>query len=295
MSPSDSPLVSIAVITRNMGVSLQSCLENILQQSFQDFELILVDDRSVDGTRGIVEKFRDARIRYFRNDQKLGYAATRNISLRYVRGEYVFFTDADCLPERHWLQSGLDVYSKENCIGVIGKTLPHGVSVRRSERRVTNLDGRFMTCNLSFSRETLQKLGGFDPVFDTGQEDVELGLRARRLGKIIVSEKMLVYHQIEKYTVGRLFKDAGRYKTQVMIFKRFPKDAYHLEHSPRIARGIFLKPEDWVIIFFPFLLLKSPSNQSLRDFLIIPFVYMATIFRRAVIWRTAIREKILLI
>jgi GT2 family glycosyltransferase len=152
-----------------------------------------------------------------------------------------------------------------------------------------------MTCNMSFTAQILQELGGFDPAFDVGQEDVEFGLRAKRQGEIVFAEDMLVYHRIEPYSVQRIFTDAGRYKTQVMIFKRYRTDEYHRDHSPPIVHGIFLKPEDWQVIFLPFLLFRSPANQSLRDFLTIPLIWLATLYRRWVIWTTAFRERILLI
>lgn len=293
-----NPLVTVAMITRNMGNSLKPCLDALRQQTFQDFEVILVDDRSEDDTRKTVESLGDPRFRYFRNDRRLGYGGTRNLSLKPARGKYVFFTDADCLPEKNWLEKGLVVYRSKNCIGVIGRTLPLGESTRRSDRLVSNVDGRFMTCNLSFTREILERLGGFNPAFDVGQEDVEFGLRAKSHGEIVYEPDMLVHHRIEPYTLRRLFTDARRYKTQVMIFKRFPPSQYpeyHKDHSPPIAKGIFLRPEDWRVIFCPVLLFRSSSNQGWRDFSLIPFVFLATIYRRWVIWRTALWERILLI
>ena len=278
-----------------MRKSLKDCLAALSAQTIKDFEVILVDDRSNDGTRALIETHGDPRIRYFRNEQPLGYGGTRNLSLKKARGKYVFFTDADCVPFKDWLERGFNAYQTTGCIGVVGKTLPLGESTKRSDRKVVNLDGRFMTCNMSFKREILEQLGGFDPAFAAGQEDVEFGLRAKQHGKIIFEESMLIYHQIQPYTLRRLFTDARRYKTQVMIFKRYRHDEYHKKHSPCIARGIFLKPEDWWIIFCPILLFRSSSNQSLRDYLIIPFVYLATLYRRLVIWKTAWQEKILFI
>ena len=292
------PLVTVAMISRNMEKSLRDCLEALLGQTFTDFEIVIVDDRSCDDTKQVVAEFRDPRIRYYRNGQKLGYGATRNLSVKEARGKYIFFTDADCVPDSRWLEQGVETYQTKNCVGIVGKTLPleetSGVP-KRSQRRVINLKGHFMTCNMSFTHEILKQLGGFDPAFDVGQEDVEIGLRAKAHGPIIFCESMLVYHRLEPYTLRRVFTDARRYKTQVMIFKRYPNDAYHAEHSPPIVRGIFLKPEDWRIIFCPFLLMKSSSNQSLRDFLMIPWIYLAALYRRYVIWKTAFKERILLI
>src|SRR3990167_6547829 len=95
-----APLITIALISRNMGHSLMDCLVSLSAQTISDFEIVLVDDRSSDLTQELVEKYADPRIRYFRNDCRLGYGGTRNLSLKEARGQYVFFTDADCIAEK---------------------------------------------------------------------------------------------------------------------------------------------------------------------------------------------------
>ena len=65
-----------------MRKSLKDCLAALSAQTIKDFEVILVDDRSNDGTRALIETHGDPRIRYFRNEQPLGYGGTRNLSLK---------------------------------------------------------------------------------------------------------------------------------------------------------------------------------------------------------------------
>lgn len=90
------PHISILVPLFNVATYLPRCLDSILSQTYQSFEIVLVNDGSTDGTAKICEAYaaKDARIRYF-EQQNQGLAATRNILLRAAQGELVSFVDAD--------------------------------------------------------------------------------------------------------------------------------------------------------------------------------------------------------
>ncbi len=89
--------VSILITVRNVEQYIDRCLKSILQQTFTDFEVILIDDLSNDKTKDIIEKFTDKRIRYFRNKELLGLSQSRNECVKQARGDFVFFTDGDCV------------------------------------------------------------------------------------------------------------------------------------------------------------------------------------------------------
>ncbi len=91
-----NPKISIIVPVFNAISYLNSCLESIRVQTFQDFEVLLVDDGSTDGTIQIIEKFRaeDYRFRAYHQEHR-GVSSARNLGLRYAAGEYLCFVDAD--------------------------------------------------------------------------------------------------------------------------------------------------------------------------------------------------------
>jgi glycosyltransferase involved in cell wall biosynthesis len=74
-----------------------------LDQTFQDFEIVIVDDASIDETTQVVEGFRDPRIRYFRHDTNRGESGGRNTGLQHATGEYIAFLDDDDI----WLSQKL--------------------------------------------------------------------------------------------------------------------------------------------------------------------------------------------
>ena len=87
--------VSVIVPLYNAERFLKTCIDSILNQSFEDFELIIVDDCSTDRSLEIAQQYRDSRIKIFRNVTNLGDAATRNIGLTFSSSEYVYFMDDD--------------------------------------------------------------------------------------------------------------------------------------------------------------------------------------------------------
>jgi glycosyltransferase involved in cell wall biosynthesis len=88
-----TPLVSACLLTYNRASVLPRTIEDILSQTFTDFELIINDDRSPDHTEEVCRSYaaRDPRIRYFRNDTNLRYAGNQNAAVARARGKYVAF------------------------------------------------------------------------------------------------------------------------------------------------------------------------------------------------------------
>jgi len=99
------PLVSVVIPTRNRAELLAAAVRSVLDQTYRNFELIIVDDASEDGTREMVARLSDPRIRYIRHDAVKGGGAARNTGIRSSRGEYISFLDDD----DEWLPSKLEL------------------------------------------------------------------------------------------------------------------------------------------------------------------------------------------
>ena len=94
------PAVSVIIPMYNAEKYIAECLDSVLNQTLQDFEVIIVNDCSPDNSRAIAESYLDKfgeRMKIFDNEKNSGAAATRNNGLRRATGEYVFFMDADDL------------------------------------------------------------------------------------------------------------------------------------------------------------------------------------------------------
>lgn len=96
------PVVSIVIPTYNRAHILPRAIQSILNQTYQDFEIIIVDDGSIDHTHDVVRLFSDKRINYAKQLSNKGEAAARNIGIALAQGKYIAFQDSDdeSLPER---------------------------------------------------------------------------------------------------------------------------------------------------------------------------------------------------
>lgn len=97
-------LVSIIMPSWNTGRFIAESIQSVINQTYQKWELLIVDDCSTDNTDAVVTSFTDERIRYFHNDHNSGAALTRNYALREAQGEWIAFLDSDDL----WLPKKLE-------------------------------------------------------------------------------------------------------------------------------------------------------------------------------------------
>ena len=89
--------VSILIPAYNRAYVIREALQSAFAQTFQDFEVLVIDDGSKDITSEIVQEYRDPRLRYIRHEENRGYSGACNTGFREARGEYVSFLDSDDL------------------------------------------------------------------------------------------------------------------------------------------------------------------------------------------------------
>lgn len=97
MSNISSDLVSVIMPSYNTGKYIAASIDSVRQQTYQNWELIIVDDCSTDDTDSIVKAIQDSRIRYLKNNNNLGAAISRNRALREAKGRWIAFLDSDDL------------------------------------------------------------------------------------------------------------------------------------------------------------------------------------------------------
>ena len=97
-------LVSIIMPSYNTAPYIEETIQSVLNQTYQNWELIIVDDCSTDNTDEVLETIKDPRIRYFKNEKNSGAAISRNKALREARGQWIAYLDSDDL----WLSKKLE-------------------------------------------------------------------------------------------------------------------------------------------------------------------------------------------
>ena len=120
---SSPPIVTVLMPVYNGGIYLKEAIESILGQTFRDFELLIIDDGSTDGSYDLVAAYSDSRIRLVRQDKNHGLVASLNLGLTLARGKFVARMDADDIsfPER--LSRQVDFMDANPSVGICGSWL----------------------------------------------------------------------------------------------------------------------------------------------------------------------------
>jgi len=92
-----SPYFSVCIPNYNYGHYLEETIESVLQQSFEDLEVVIVDNASTDNSVEVIKSFSDPRIRFFQNKYNIGFAPNLQRASQYARGDYILMVSSDDL------------------------------------------------------------------------------------------------------------------------------------------------------------------------------------------------------
>ena len=174
------PRITVHVPCFNYGRFLGEALNSLLEQSFVDWEAIVVDDASTDDTREIAAEFRDSRIRVVTHDQNAGNIATYNEAILLARGDLFCILSADDRYKPRFLERTLAVFESDPAVGLVytnyERIAPVDVSPWKPpmphaadgifEELPTLLERPYIAgCAVVTRTSTLRDLGGYDSRF----------------------------------------------------------------------------------------------------------------------------------
>ncbi len=198
--------VSIIIPTYNRAGSILQSVESVLQQDYEDFEIVVVDDASTDHTAEVLSGITDSRMRYHRMQTNSGASAARNEGVRLAANEMIAFQDSDDLWRPEKLTVTMDHYDKHPddvlLYAPFQITLPDKTTKRFPDRLpLEELSGnifQYLLCRNTISptsllttKEIFDKAGGFDESMPA-LEDWDLAIRISRLGCIGYIDQILV-------------------------------------------------------------------------------------------------------
>jgi len=193
------PFFSIIVPTYNRARFIKATLESVIDQSFKDFELIVIDDGSTDDTKGIVDSIADHRIAYYYTENRERGAA-RNHGISLAKGKYITFLDSDDLFYKDHLEVAFNFiesaqpkvfFQQYEIIDRKGRSLLPYLPKREPINRELVLKGNFMSCHGVFLHANLARVHKFNPNRQlAGSEDYELWLRIASIFPIDYSSRV---------------------------------------------------------------------------------------------------------
>jgi len=276
-----TPEVSVILPTYNRKLVMEA-IQSVLDQSFTDLELIVLDDGSTDGTDEAISTIQDKRLRYFRRDHR-GAAAARNYAIKQALGRYIAFQDSDdlWLPEK--LAKQMKVFQDEPeidwvyCSGyfVDSAGARHELSERLSSDREYSLEDflygtvRILTPAVILKRSCFEQTGDFDESLKFF-EDTDLWFRVllrykcRFLNEELVIVRGYSENQFRFNPEFYLDLSFGRWKSRANAVRQFEQEkrsltiqekqrALHNSHAQYIKQCTLLG-------------FKSEAKEQLRDY-----------------------------
>lgn len=239
--------ITVAIPCYNNEDSVGRAIEAALNQSRAPDEIIVVDDGSTDNSRVLIDKYP---VRLFAYDINRGLAFSRNIAFRHARGNIIVYVDADTVPHPNLIEVLLKKYNHRKIGGVGGQ----GV-----ESRVENIfdlwrkifwpqthghtpivdDWMLMGLCCSYRREVLEKVGGFREIYKTNAEDVDIGIRIRKLGyRLVYTPEAKVDHQ----------RSDGFRSLITQVYRHSYWQSFALKINGKPCRRLLCRAGQWLFI-----------------------------------------------
>lgn len=226
-------LTASIIIATYKRLNLALNLANKIKKIYPLIEIIIVDQENLHSP---VNKINKLHIKYFNLD-KANLAQARNFGVLKASGDVVIFFDDDVEITKDIISQHLNSYTDLTIVGVAGRVIndrdviPEHINVDTG--KTDYLGRKFISkfwstkkqlvdfpygCNMSFKKNILKKIGGFDPYFSKIFDEIDLSKRVKKFGKIIFQPKALVYHH-KAQTGGIRLKE--KLKKQQLIFKNY--------------------------------------------------------------------------
>ncbi len=213
------PLVSIIMLLWNQLDYTKKCLESLEQNTWEKYELILVDNGSTDGTKEFIHQFASTRenVRVISNSSNKGFGGGNNQGLSIAAGEYILFLNNDVILTPGWLTYLVDGLRNNPGLGLIGPVtnyisgpqcipVSYGEDFQKLSSFSTGIHHQFKNalhpvaklvgyCLLT-RKAVIDQIGGFDPLFEVGDyEDDDLCLRAGCMGwGAAIARDVFIHH-----------------------------------------------------------------------------------------------------
>ncbi len=248
------PMVSVLVCAYNAAGTLADCLDALEALDYPAFEIILVNDGSTDDTSAIARRYRRVRVV---DTPPGGLSVARNVALAHATGEIVAYTDADVRVHPQWLTYLVQPFRERDVAGAGGPNVvpPDDPWLAQCVARAPGAPTHVMLddviaehvpgCNMAFRREALLALGGFNPIFGSAADDVDVCWRFQAVGaEIGFAPAAFVWHHHRSSVRAYWRQQFGYGKSEAWLTRRHPEK--FVDGRARWSGRIY-SPLPWVL------------------------------------------------
>ncbi|MBM2827406.1 MAG: putative glycosyltransferase, partial [Dehalococcoidia bacterium] len=234
------PKVSVVIVCTNELKEIKECIPPLLEQSYSNYEVLLMDNGSTDGSPEYVEA-NFGGVKVIRNRANLGYAGANNRGFQYASGEYIAVLNPDTVVERDWLKELVKAMEENPSVGLATSKICHlkdksrintcgndvhftglafcrGLDLPRGSFSVQEYVPAISGCAFVIRKSVLERVGGFDESFFMYLEDTDLSLRARLAGfDCLYVPSSVVYHDYDFNPSQRKFYHLERNRLLLLL------------------------------------------------------------------------------
>jgi len=276
-----NPKVSIFVSSMNGKIQLKNCIESISENNFKDYEIIIVDNGSTDGS---VDYIKTLDVKMILNKKNYGLIAATNQGASIAKGKYILFLAQDNVIDANMINNLLDLFNKDETIGIVSPKIFYLQDPKRfwfygakinfftsrfnffykdvlDQENKIDYDLQVQSVHNCFmvKKEVFEKVGYFDSNFFSDYSEFDLCMRTHKYFKIFISGKAIC------------FNDASIIPVQKKIINHYgytsKRRTYHLTRE----RAIVIKRYGNTLQKITFISFFYPISFIYRTFILIRF------------------------
>ena len=226
----NNPKVSVVIPCYNDKDYIQETVQSVLNQTFQDFEIIIVDDGSNEATKKVLSGLKNGKLQII-TQLNQGLSAARNNSIKQARAEYILILDSDDTFDKHFLEKAVAILDENQNVGAVSSYCnifikDHRIIYKHSPQGGDV--GNFLFDNNSVSFALIRKkcweaIGGYDEKMKNGFEDWEFWIALTKRGWIVFT--------IPEYLFNYRQKEQSMVKETKMYFRETNLKYMYLKHQ----------------------------------------------------------------
>jgi len=215
-------IVTVLMSVYNGEKYLCEAVDSILNQTFKDFEFLIINDGSTDGTAEIIKSYQDSRIKIINNEKNIGLTKSLNKGLKFAKGEYIARMDADDISYPNRLEVQYEYMKSNSDLAICASSYEQ---INENGNTIKVIKG-YLECEqlyyfLTFANQLahstvflrksiILKLNGYDDKLIQSQ-DYDLWCRVSRIGKIVRIDEILLKLRIHQNNISSKYKNNQKY------------------------------------------------------------------------------------
>ena len=228
------PIVTVFMAAYNAAQFIEKSIQSILNQTFNDFELLIVDDGSTDNTLEIIRSFTDDRITIIENKINRGLIYTRNLAIQYARGTYLAIQDSDDISLPNRLERQFEILNQNQNIALIGSKaytiddqdnlLDKKLDVLKGSKLLKAqlfFENTFVHSSIMMRMSIFKEIGGYQTY--PSAEDYELFIRISEKYNVENLDEYLVYYRVHNNSFSTVKQDLLNQQIRLIKEKQLTK------------------------------------------------------------------------